>query len=313
MSKPKILVVGSMNMDLFVKGANSIPKFGESIFCEHYGYAAGGKGSNQAFAAALLGADVTMVGRLGHDDYAQQLKEELHKAGVHTNCVVTDKNCQTGLAIMLVNEEGKYVSYSALGGNGKLCAEDIKAALDADEYELLIMQMEMPLETVYRTYELAREYNIPVFLDAGPARNIPLDRLKGLYIISPNEAETQALTGIKPDSDENVRKAAVWLYKQVVPQYVILKLGARGAFVYDGNRGERIPGFAVDVVDTTAAGDTFGAALAIRLCKGDIMKDAIRFAHAAAGICVSRIGAQISIPTEREVNMFLESEECKVG
>lgn len=308
MEKPKILVVGSMNMDLFVEGANTIPKFGESIMCGNYGYATGGKGSNQAIAAALQGAEVTMVGRLGEDTNGESLTNEMKKAGVHTEYIVTDKEKQTGLALMLLNSDGRYVSYVALGANGNICAGDVKAALDAEKFDMVIMQLEMPLETVYRTYELAKERNIPVFLDAGPAMNIPLERLQGLYILSPNEAETEALTGINHDTEEKAVEAAKWLYGQVHPRYVVLKLGSRGALLYDGETAELIPCFKVKAVDSTAAGDTFGAALAIRLCKGDRMQEAIRFAHAAAGICVSRMGAQVSIPKEAEVEEFLEKE-----
>lgn len=305
MQKPKILVVGSMNMDLFVEGANTIPKFGESILCGNYGYATGGKGSNQAIAAALQGADVTMVGRLGDDTNGESLRKELKKAGVHTEYIVTDPDRQTGLALMLLHEDGRYVSYVALGANGGICAEDVRAALDACRFDMVIMQLEMPLETVYRTYELAKERKIPVFLDAGPAMSVSLKRLEGLFILSPNEAETEALTGINPDTEEKAVQAAKILYEEAKPEYVILKLGSRGAMVYDGNNMELIPCFKVKAVDSTAAGDTFGAALAIRLCKGDDMRDAIRFAHAAAGICVSRMGAQVSIPREEEVVEFL--------
>ncbi|PWJ47509.1 ribokinase [Faecalicatena contorta] len=305
MEKPKILVVGSMNMDLFVEGANTIPKFGESILCGNYGYATGGKGSNQAIAAALQGADVTMVGRLGDDTNGESLRKELKKAGVHTEYIVTDPDRQTGLALMLLHEDGRYVSYVALGANGGICGADVKAALDACQFDMVIMQLEMPLETVYQTYELAKERKIPVFLDAGPAMNIPLKRLEGLFILSPNEAETEALTGINPDTEEKAIQAAKMLYEEAKPEYVILKLGSRGAMLYDGNNTELIPCFKVKAVDSTAAGDTFGAALAIRLCKGDDMRDAIRFAHAAAGICVSRMGAQVSIPREEEVAEFL--------
>jgi ribokinase len=309
MSKPRILVVGSMNMDLFVQGANTIPKFGESIVCGNYGYATGGKGSNQAIAAALQGGDTTMVGRLGNDTNGDALRTELQKAGVHTEFIVTDYDSQTGLALMLINEDGRYVCYVALGANGNICGADVKAALDTGNFDMIIMQLEMPLETVYQTYELAKERGVPVFLDAGPAMHIPLERLKGLFILSPNEAETEALTGINPDTEERAKQAAKQLYQEAAPQYVILKLGSRGALLYDGENAEFIPCFKVKAVDSTAAGDTFGAALAIRLCKGDEIREAIRFAHAAAGICVSRIGAQVSIPSEDEVKNFLREAQ----
>lgn len=306
MKRPKILVVGSINMDLFVEGANSIPNYGESLLCRHYGYASGGKGSNQAFAVAKQGADVVFVGCIGDDDNGRKLKASLDNAGVNTDYLVVDPETQTGLAVLLVDDNtGKYVCYVAMGGNDRLNPEAVRKAMDENEFDMVIMQLEMPLETVYQTYEMASERDIPVFLDAGPAMKIPLERLKGLFILSPNEAETEALTGICPDTDENALKAAKWLYEQAVPRYVILKLGERGALLYDGSEARFIECFKVNAVDSTAAGDTFGAALAIRLCKGDKIEDAIRFAHAAAGICVSRMGAQTSIPTEKEVKDFL--------
>ena len=175
---------------------------------------------------------------------------------------------------------------------------------------MVLMQLEMPLETVFKTYEMASDRNIPVFLDAGPAMSIPLDRLKGIFIISPNEAETKALTGIDVCDEKSALEAAKYLYDQVNPQYVLLKLGARGALVYDGNTCEMMPTFDVEVVDSTAAGDTFGAALAVRLCRGDSMRQAAMFANAAASICVSRRGAQPSIPRADEVEAFLKKRKA---
>ena len=291
MKRPRILVVGSINMDLFVEGANAIPGYGESIRCRHYGYASGGKGSNQAFAVAKQGADVVFVGCIGDDENGKKVKASLDKAGVNTDYLVIDPDTQTGLALMLVDDKtGKYVSYVAMGGNDRLSPEAVKKALDENEFDMVVMQLEMPLETVY----------------AGPAMSIPLDRLKGLFIISPNEAETEALTGINIDTNENALKAAKWLYEHAEPQYVLLKMGERGALLYNGKEFKFIECFKVKAVDSTAAGDTFGAALAIRLCKGCKIEDAVLYAHAAAGICVSRLGAQTSIPTEEEVEAFLQ-------
>ena len=309
MNKPKILVVGSMNMDLFLQQANRIGNHGESVICGDYGYATGGKVSNQALAAARLGGDVVAVGRLGKDANGDRLMESLNSAGVDTRYIVRDEEAQTGLAVMLVDQSGKYVSYVSIGANYRVCLEDVRKALEAEAFDMIVMQLEIPLETVYQTVELAREKNIPVFLDAGPAMHIPLDRLKGLYILSPNEAETEALTGINVDTAEGALKAAKWLYEQAEPRYVILKLGSRGALLYDGKSAQFIECFKVDAVDSTAAGDTFGACLAVQLCKGRPIEEAIVTAHAAAGICVSRVGAQVSIPTEKEVEDFL-AEHC---
>jgi len=293
-------------MDLFVRDCNAIPSYGQSIISGDYGYATGGKGSNQAFAAAKLGGDVTMVGRVGRDSNGDQLLASLKSAGVNVDYVVRDEAAQTGLALMLVNSDGRYVAYVSIGANYRLVVDDVRRALDAEHFDMLVMQLEIPLETVYATVSLARERNIPVFLDAGPAMHIPLDGLKGLYILSPNEAETEALTGMSVETEEGALKAAKWLYENAAPKYVILKLGSRGALLYDGEQAKFIPCFKVNAIDSTAAGDTFGACLAIQLCKGKAMEDAIVTAHAAAGICVSRQGAQVSIPTDEEVQQFLQ-------
>ncbi len=305
MKKPRILVVGSMNMDLFFRDCNTLPSYGQSIIGGDYGYATGGKGSNQAFAAAKLGGDVVMVGRVGTDSNGDQLLDSLRSAGVNVDYVVRDEAAKTGLAVIPVNTDGRYVCYLSIGANDHLVADDVRRALDAETFDMLVMQLEMPLETVYATVELGRERGIPVFLDAGPAMHIPLERMKGLYILSPNESEAEALTGISVETEEGALRAAKWLYEQAAPKYVLLKLGARGALLYDGTEAKFIPCFKVDAVDSTAAGDTFGACLAVQLCLGVPIEKAIVTAHAAAGICVSRQGAQVSVPTQEEVRQFL--------
>lgn len=308
MRRPKILVVGSMNMDLYMKGAECIPKFGQSIMCGNYGCTAGGKGANQAVAAAFQGAEVAMAGRVGGDEYGRILEREMENAGVSTRFLVRDFEKQTGLALMLLNKDGRYVSYVSLGANEGLCPEDVKNALEIERFDLVMLQLEIPLETVYGTLELAEAKEIPVFLDAGPARSLPLERLRGLYILSPNEAETEALTGINPNTEERAVRAARCLYDKARPAHVILKLGSRGAFLYDRDHCKRIPCFKVKAVDSTAAGDTFGAALAVRLCIGDSMEKAVRFAHGAAAICVSRMGARSSIPGQAETAAFIKED-----
>ncbi len=292
-------------MDLYMYNIPRIPILGESVMSSGYAYATGGKGSNQAYACALQGGDAVMVGRVGKDSNGYALKKQLECVGVNTQYMIFDEESQTGLAVMNVTEDGTYFSCVALGANQKLSPEDVENALNQEDFDMVVMQLEFPLETVYRTYEMASEKNIPVFLDAGPAMSIPLERLKGIFVISPNEAETEALTGIYLDSNEAIELAARKLYEAVKPEYVILKLGSRGAYLFNGKEESLIPCFKVKAVDTTAAGDTFGAALAIQLCKGVEMKEAIRFAHAAAGICVSRKGAHPSIPTDKEVVEFL--------
>lgn len=308
MKQPNILVVGSMNMDLNIYGVLKISQFGESVGCNSYAYTTGGKGANQAYAAALQGAVVTMVGRVGNDPNGKALITELEKVGINTEYIVSDQDYQTGLATIMVDERGRYFSYVTLGANNKLSPEDVEKALAVKSFDMVLMQLEMPLETVYRTYELARERNIPVFLDAGPAMDIPLDRLKGINIISPNEAETEALTGITVESENEALEAAKQLYERANPEYVLLKMGSRGAYVYDGMVGKMYPAYKVNAVDSTGAGDTFNASLVNKLCLGYSLDDAIQCAAAAAAICVSRKGAQVSIPSESEVQQFLKKQ-----
>ena len=304
---PKILVVGSMNMDLMVYGMSKIPNFGESVSGKSYCYSIGGKGGNQAYACAMMGANTYMVGRVGNDDFGHQIIRNLKKAGIETKYILLDDEKQTGFDPILVNPDGKYISVVVMGANNFVSPQDVKRILDEEHFDMILVQLEIPIETVYRTYEMAVEKHIPVFLDAGPAMSIPLERLKGIFIISPNEIETKALTGIDISTNSAALKAAKLLFDKVAPHYVLLKLGARGALVYDGKHSEIIPTFNTKVLDTTSAGDTFGAATAVQLCKGKSMREAVIFANAAATLCVSRRGAQSSIPRFDEVNMFLKS------
>lgn len=311
MIQPNILVVGSMNMDLNIYGVPKIAQIGQSVGCDSYTYATGGKGANQAYAAAVQGANVTMVGRVGNDSNGNALITELEKVGIHTGYVVSDQDAQTGLATIMVEDTGRYFSYVTLGANNKLDPEDVEKALDEMSFDMVLMQLEMPLETVYRTYELAKERNIPVFLDAGPSMNIPLDRLKGIHIISPNEAETEALTGIAVESEKEALEAAKQLYERANPEYVVLKMGSRGVYVYDGKAAKMYPAWKVNAIDSTGAGDTFNASFVNKICQGYDFDDAIQFATAAAAICVSRKGAQVSIPSEDEVQQFLTMQLSK--
>jgi len=311
MKKPKILVVGSMNMDLMVYGVPKLPGYGESLACDAYDFFPGGKGSNQAFAVSKLGAQSSMVGCLGDDEYGRSLAANLEQAAVDTRFLVFDQAARTGLAIICVEKAGRYVSYCALGANMRLSGEAVERALDAEKFDMVMMQLEMPLETVYRTYELAAARGIPVFLDAGPPAPVDLGRLKGIFIISPNEAETAALVGFPVDTEEAALKAAKILYEKVSPKYVILKMGSRGAFLYDGKIAKLLPTFDVKAIDSTAAGDTFNAALGVALCGGVPMEDALVTAQAAASICVSRKGALPSIPTVAEVEAFLKERASR--
>ncbi len=305
MKKPKILVVGSINMDLSMYGLAGMPRLGVSTFCERYSFSPGGKGGNQALAVSRLGGASVLAGRVGTcDENAARVLSSLQDGRVRTEYIVHDPELATGMSVMNILPDGRYFSVYAQGANAAISPEDVEAALEEGTFDLVLMQLEMPLETVYRTYEMARERGIPVFLDAGPAMSIPLERLKGVCVISPNEAETLALTGIDPCDEKSALEAADWLYQAVTPQYVLLKLGSRGALLYDGQSAVFYGCFTVNAVDSTAAGDTFSAACAIRMAQGIPMADAIQFAHAAAALCVTREGGNSSIPTEEEAEEF---------
>ena len=306
--KPRFLVVGSMNMDLIMYGLTRLPGWGESATAAEYRYATGGKGANQAFAAARQGADCCMVGRVGADDNGRLLLESLERSGVHTDFVVVDPNRRTGLSTMNLDEGGRYFSLCVPGANTAMCVEDLDAALAARHFDMIVMPLEMPREMACHICALGRRTGMPVFLDAGPAMPFPLEDLRGAFIISPNEAETRALTGIDPDSPAAMAAAAEIIFRQARPKYVLLKLGERGAYLYSDEARELIPGYRVRAVDTTAAGDTFGAAFCVRYCQGAPVREAIRYAHAAAAICVTRKGGQPSIPTAEETEAFMRDK-----
>ena len=204
MKKPRILVAGSMNVDLCMYGMTGLPRWGESTFCTDYQYAVGGKGTNQSVAASIQGAETYLFGKIGDDDNGKMLLDRLAEAGVNTENVIIDKENLTGFSTMNMGEEGKYFSIYAAGANTKLQISELEAVLEQQEFDMIMMVLEMPLPVAYRICELGAKKGIPVFLDAGPAMTIPLENLKGAFIISPNEAETAALTGIVPDTDENV-------------------------------------------------------------------------------------------------------------
>ena len=302
MKKAKVLTVGSINMDILMYGVPKLAGFGETISYSNYSLKPGGKGENQAIALAKFGMDSHLVGTIGDDEYGEIILENLKHHRVDTTHVLINPKVKTGLASIVIEEgTARYAAYVAQGGNDHIKGEQVEKALDNQTFDMILMQLEMPLETVYRTYELALERGIPVFLDAGPAMKIPLEPLRGIFVISPNEAETLALTGINPSTEENAQKAIRKLYAEVEPQYAILKLGERGAVLFDGKTVEMIPCFRVEAVDTTGAGDAFNAAFVVSYCSGNGVKDSIKFAHGAAGLSVMKEGGADSVPTLEEV------------
>lgn len=217
-------------------------------------------------------------------------------------------NCRENMAAIFGKVEGKPDVFH----NGLLLRRienDLAVGINTEKPDMVLMQLEMPMQTAIDTYRMAKAQGIPVFLDAGPAQKVPLKEFQGILVISPNEAETCAMTGIRVTDEASALRAAWEIYQRALPQYVLLKLGARGALLYDGKTGRRFPARKVRAVDTTAAGDTFNAAVCFRLCQGDSLERSIAFANAAAAITVSRRGALTSIPTEAEVTALISGTD----
>lgn len=302
--KRRVLVVSSANMD-FVQRMEHLPSAGETIVTEeNYRYIPGGKGANSAVTFARLGADTVFCTKVGKDANGSQLKSIYQKEGIDTRFIASDEKKATGLASVIVEESGQNRIIVYPGANNSLTAPEVEDAFTSYP-DAAYVQFEIPYDAVVAAAEFAYEKDIPLFVDAGPVHGeIELERLKKVEILSPNESECEALTGIRADSVENCLRAAIRLGSMVECKYVVIKLGSRGAFVYDGKYYHLVPAHKVAAVDTTAAGDIFTAAMTYAyLQKGDIL-EAVRFANLAAGLSVTKEGAIPSIPTLADVKAF---------
>ena len=301
-SKPSVLVIGSINMDLVLK-SEKVPVGGETVLGESYAYIPGGKGANQGVAAARLGADVTFVGRVGEDANGKELKGNLLKEGICADFVIEDPESSTGLAAIMLEETGQNRIIVIPGANMRITKEDLQTAFE-QTYDAVIVQLEIPDEIVMEACRLGKEKNIPVILDAGPAKSFPLEKLEGLEILSPNESEAFALTGVEVHSIESAEKAANVLKERSNAKIIVMKMGSLGAYLYKDGEGEFFPAHKVKAVDTTAAGDAFTAALTVKYISSGDINEAIQFANVVGAITVTRIGAQPSLPTVEGVRKF---------
>lgn len=302
----RVLVVSSANMD-FVMKVGKLPEAGQTVIePRSYSYVPGGKGANAALALAKLGADSIFCARLGSDAHAEKLRSLYVDSGIDVRFLQNDRAADTGLASIIVEESGANRIIVYPGANNNLCSDDVEEAMTCIP-DAVFVQLEIPDKAVIAATKFAKQKNIPVFLDAGPARaDWPLDLLGPLEVISPNESETYALTGIMPTDINNCLRAANKLMQRVDTKYVVIKLGGRGAYIHDGKYSQLITAYETDVVDTTAAGDAFTAALTLEyLNSGDIIR-AVRYANAVGAIVVSREGASSSLPSARQVEAFIE-------
>jgi len=300
MEKPRIVVVGSSNTDMIIK-LDRIPQPGETILGGEFSTAAGGKGANQAVAAARAGGDVTFVARVGRDMFGEQALAGFLRDRIDVQYVTRDKAAPSGVALIFVAKDGENSIAVAGGANARLCPNDVKKAKGSIvRASAVVMQLETPLETVQAAAELAFRAGAPVILNPAPARDLPDKLLKRISILTPNETEAELLTGIAVTDEKTASRAAEKLRSRGVGT-VIVTLGARGAFVAAASVRELVSGFRVKAVDTTAAGDVFNGALAVALGEGRTLLEAVRFANAAAAISVTRLGAQPSAPDRKEI------------
>lgn len=304
--KPSILVVGSINMDLVLK-ISRVPQGGESSIGESYQYIPGGKGGNQAVAAARLGADVTFAGKVGADGNGAVLAETLTREGIATEFLDVSQDVQSGLAVILLEDSGQNRILVYPGANMEIQLEDVQRAF-AKSYDAVMLQLEIPERIVLETCRLAKERGIPVILDAGPAQDFPLEKTMGIEILSPNETETLALTGIDVHTPEEAERAARILQERSKAPYIVLKMGEHGAYLYCDGKLEHFKGCKVKAIDTTAAGDAFTAGMVESFIRCGDIREAIRYANGVGALTVTRLGAQPSLPTAREVQEFIDSQ-----
>ncbi|ARF48271.1 MULTISPECIES: ribokinase [Pantoea] len=303
----KLAVLGSINADHILNLAH-FPRPGETVIGQKYQIAFGGKGANQAVAAGRAGADIAFIACVGADDIGERVCQQLAQDKIDTQPVEVIEGESTGVAMIFVNGEGENNIGIYSGANAALTPayvarhQQVIAGADA-----LLMQLESPLDSVVAAATLARQHQTQVILNPAPATALPDSLLALVDVITPNETEAEILTGIAVRNDEDAARAAAALHNKGIPT-VLITLGRRGVWLSEKGQGQRVAGFDVKAVDTIAAGDTFNGAFITARLEGKAMLDAVRFAHAAAAIAVTRSGAQPSVPWRAEIDDFLQQQ-----
>ena len=300
----RVLVIGSSNTDMIIR-VPRIPRPGETILGGEFTMAGGGKGANQAVAAARAGGRVTFVARVGDDIFGEKALAAFEADGIDTRFVLRTAGAASGIALIDVDDRGENSISVASGANAVLSTADVENAAEAfAEADIVLVQLESPIETVEAAVRKAGEKGVPVILNPAPARPLDADLLSLVSVLTPNESEAELLSGIAVRDADGVQRAAARLRARG-PATVIITMGDRGVYASAPEFEGLVPAFNVNTVDTTAAGDVFNGALAVALAEKQALRDALRFAQAAAAISVTRPGAQPSAPTRSEIEALL--------
>lgn len=296
----KIVVVGSCNTDMVVK-SDRLPVPGETVLGGAFMMNPGGKGANQAVAVARLGGNATFITKTGNDLFGKQSIEMFDEENINTDNILSDPLHPSGVALIMVDNNGENCIVVASGANASLSTHDIEKARDVIESaDIILMQLEIPMNTVEYAAKMAFDKGIKVILNPAPAAYLSNELMKCLYAIVPNKTEAEILSGIKVSDWDSARQAADSISAKGVDN-VVITLGSKGSFVKEGDSCYEVPVEKIDAIDTTAAGDTFCGAFCVGLSEGLPIHDAVYFANTAAGITVTREGAQSSIPYRKEI------------
>ncbi len=304
----KIVVVGSTNTDLTMK-VKRLPQKGETVLGGQFSTAIGGKGANQAVAAARAGGEVTFISRVGDDMFGEQAIEAFRQDGMNVDFMAKDADEPTGTALIYVDENGDNLLAVASGANLNLMPVEIeKVKSIIESADILLMQLEVPVESDIAAAKIAKAAGVKVILNPAPAQQLPSELLENLNMITPNETETELLTGQKVTNIEEAKKGAEKLLDKGIDT-VLITLGAKGVLLKTRDTTEIIPGFKVKAVDTTAAGDVFNGSLCVALAEGKSLAESLRFANAAAALSVTKLGAQPSAPKRAAIEKLLEENK----
>jgi ribokinase len=302
----KIVVVGSYVVDLMSR-ATHLPKPGETVLGGPFKMGPGGKGGNQATAAARCGSEVTFVTKLGNDLFGKEALEHFGREKIDTQFVKVDPNEATGAALIAVDKDSENSIVVALGACGLITREDVLEAEERfKEANLVLLQLETSIEAIVTSVELAARFDVPVILNPAPYQEFPREILKNVQYITPNETEASLLSGVAVNDEASALKAAKRIHEMGVGT-VIITLGSQGAYLYTGGEsGELVSGFKVVAIDTTGAGDAFNGGFAHALSNGSSVKEAMIFANSVAALSVTKIGTAPAMPFRDEVESFFE-------